>query len=66
MTDLDAKMVAAARCDGWLGDLTPDEAHALLYRGWAQRIHTTGRWLLTDAGRQAAHRLAGENIEQEN
>ncbi len=66
MTDLDAKMAAAARCDGWLGDLTDVQARLLHDRGHAQHVATTGRWVLTDAGRQAADRLAGENNEQEN
>jgi hypothetical protein len=58
--DLNQKMIAAARNGGWLGDLTTDEADVLYDRGHAQYVTTTGRWVLTDTGIEAARRVEAE------
>lgn len=55
--DLNDKLVAAARNGGHLGNLTTEQVWALVSRGHAQYVTTTGRWVLTDAGVEAARQV---------
>lgn len=56
--DLNAKLVAAATTDGVIRGLTTEDVCVLVARGYAKRVETTGRWVLTDAGWAAADELA--------
>lgn len=53
---LGLKLVTAARCGGYLGDLLPEQVRTLSDRGYARYVESTGRWVLTDAGHEAARR----------
>ncbi len=55
--DLNDKMVAATSRGGWLGDLTDEQVMVLISRRHARWVETTGRWLLTDAGMDAARKI---------
>ncbi len=54
MDQLHRKVVEAARIGGYLGDRADEEAWVLEGRGHAQYVRTTGRWVLTEDGFEAA------------
>ncbi len=59
--DLQQKIAEASRRGGVCAGLTDDEARYLAGVGHARHVETTGRWVLTDAGHEAARAIeAGE------